>query len=158
MSFNFEAFEIVPDTWKSQLSDQNSFRSPTVQLTEMVGAKVFNLVQVTLVVLVLVAAVEYFKYSTKANYEWIHCTAQTSLVPNTNITRATAFGGTSCDKRGQMKAIVNKLTRTFDPNEEKLAFCLQEEQDIVAGYIANVEEEQTLKGLCDHIIHLDDSA
>ena len=36
--------------------------------------QIFNLFKVLAVSLALIAAVEYFKYGTRINYEWFHCT------------------------------------------------------------------------------------
>jgi hypothetical protein len=124
----------------------------------MSNGKVFNLVQVAFVVFALIAAVEYFKYSTRMNYEWFHCTPQLSTIPGTEITRAIAVGGPSCDKRGQLKSITKRLTRTFDPNVEPLAFCIHEEDDIIVGYVSKINEEELLQQHCSNIIHLDDVA
>ncbi|CEP24777.1 LIP1 [Cyberlindnera jadinii] len=122
----------------------------------MAANKVFTLLQVTFIVLALIAGVEYFKYSTMVNYEWFHCTPQLTLIPGTGITKAIAVGGPSCDKRGQLKSITKRLTRTFDPNLEPLAFCLAQEGNKVVGYVSNVDQLETLEQFCPNVILWDD--
>lgn len=117
--------------------------------------KVYNLFKSAVILAVLMAAVEYFKYSTRLNYDWFHCTPKISEIDNSSIKQITAVGGPSCDKRGQTKSIVKKLSRTFDPNEEQVVVCLkQDEQDEtkIVGFGANYKDRDLLSTYCANII------
>ncbi|CDR41807.1 CYFA0S08e00254g1_1 [Cyberlindnera fabianii] len=113
------------------------------------------LIEITVIVLAIVGGIEYFKFSTRMNYDWFHCTAQITQVPGTEIVKATAIGGPSCDARGQLKTITKKLTRKYDPNHQSYVFCLKEDdKEGVIGYVANTTDEALLtQNYCSNVIH-----
>lgn len=113
------------------------------------------LIEITVIVLAIVGGIEYFKFSTRMNYDWFHCTAQITQVPGTEIVKATAIGGPSCDARGQLKTITKKLTRKYDPNYQSYVFCLKEDdKEGVIGYVANTTDEALLtQNYCSNVIH-----
>lgn len=77
----------------------------------------------------LIAAVEYFKYKTRISYEWFHCTPKFELLENSGSTYARklwAVGGPSCDKRGELKTIMKRITMDYEPNDEEVHFCIVE--------------------------------
>lgn len=79
----------------------------------------------------LIAAVEYFKFSTRIHYDWFHCTPHYESVDNTtSVNKIFAVGGPSCDKRGELKTIVKRITRDYEPNDESVSFCIIENKDI----------------------------
>ncbi|KAH3899406.1 related to Ceramide synthase subunit LIP1 [Saccharomycodes ludwigii] len=80
------------------------------------------------VVLSLIAAVEYFKYGTRINYEWFHCTPiYQDISPVTkNAKKLFSVGGPSCDKRGEFKTIVKRITRDYEVNDDRITFCIIE--------------------------------
>ena len=89
------------------------------------------LFQCIAVALALMAAVEYFKYGTKINYEWFHCTPIMEPVgTNTSVLKIWARGGPSCDKRGEYKTILKRITRDYEPNEQHLQFCMIENMKV----------------------------
>ncbi|KAH3674331.1 hypothetical protein WICMUC_003403 [Wickerhamomyces mucosus] len=113
-------------------------------------AKLFKYIAI---LAVLMAAVEYFKYGTMTNYEWFHCTVSSTGIPNTSIKEFKAVGGPSCDKRGQLKSIVKKISREFDPNYRDVLFCIKDAGNKVIGYGSEIQDEALLKEHCENIIH-----
>jgi hypothetical protein len=112
------------------------------------------LIQTVIAFFGLIAAVEYFKYGTQANYDWFHCTPKVNEIPNTTILEVTAVGSTACDKRGQLKSVTKRLAKLIDPNIEPAVFCLKEVGDRVIGYGAYAKDEELLSSTyCEHIIH-----
>lgn len=94
--------------------------------------KFFSLFTVLLISLSLIAAVEYFKYGTRINYEWFHCTPSMEHVgpDSSSVSKIWARGGPSCDKRGEYKTILKRITRDYEPNNEAVSFCIKENMDI----------------------------
>lgn len=81
------------------------------------------------IALLLIAAVEYFKYGTRINYEWFHCTPRIETIaefPGTSVRKIWSQGGPSCDKRGEFKTLLKRITRDYEPNDEHLSFCIVE--------------------------------
>lgn len=115
-------------------------------------SNVFTLIQVILIFLSLIGAVEYFKYSTRVNYDWFHCTPKVTEFPNSSVKQVISVGGPSCDKRGQTKSILKKISREFDPNLEEVVFCLKDEGDKIIGYGANAKDQEELSSYCSNII------
>ncbi|AJS92723.1 BAH_G0042640.mRNA.1.CDS.1 [Saccharomyces cerevisiae] len=91
--------------------------------------KIFNLFRVCFISLLLIAAVEYFKYGTRINYEWFHCTP-IKEPQSGSVIKLWARGGPSCDKRGEYKTIVKRITRDYEPNDEHLSFCIIENDNV----------------------------
>lgn len=113
----------------------------------------------------LIAAVEYFKYATRINYEWFHCTPTIERIgtAESSVIMLSSRGGPSCDKRGEFKTIVKRISRDFEPNSEHLSFCIKENLDIppvhypigenkgAPGYIAYAgydRDYQLVKEMC----------
>lgn len=115
-------------------------------------SNVFTLLQTLFIVLSLIGAVEYFKYGTRVNYDWFHCTPEITEFPDSSIKQIISVGGPSCDKRGQTKSILKKLSREFDPNEEKVVVCLKDDGDKIVGYGANVKDQVSLSTYCSNLI------
>ncbi|KAL2709835.1 Ceramide synthase subunit LIP1 [Kluyveromyces marxianus] len=98
--------------------------------------RVFILLQYIACALALVAAVEYFKYKTRISYEWFHCTPQfaplgsNSHSSSSSAQKLWAVGGPSCDKRGELKTIMKRITMDYDPNEEPVRFCIVENHQV----------------------------
>ncbi|CAH03025.1 sphingosine N-acyltransferase subunit LIP1 [Kluyveromyces lactis] len=95
--------------------------------------RVYILLQYVLAALVLIAAVEYFKYKTRISYEWFHCTVQSEELfdhPEGSPLKLWAIGGPSCDKRGELKTIMKRITMDFDPNVEPVKFCIVEDTKV----------------------------
>lgn len=92
-----------------------------------------NLMKYIFLCFLLIGAVEYFKFSTQVHYEWFHCTPIKEPISGSAI-KLWARGGPSCDKRGEMKTIMKRITRDFEPNDEAVAFCLIEENNIPARH------------------------
>ncbi|CCH46778.1 ceramide synthase accessory subunit [Wickerhamomyces ciferrii] len=113
---------------------------------------IFNLIQVVFIVLSLVAAVEYFKYSTRINYDWFHCTPQVTTFPNSSIKQVISVGGPSCDKRGQTKSITKRLSREFEPNQDDVLFCIQDDGNKIIGFGSKFEDKSELESYCANII------
>ena len=95
-------------------------------------AQVNSLFQCTVVCLMLIAAVEYFKYATRIHYEWFHCTPTVEKIgtPDSSVIMLSSRGGPSCDKRGEFKTIVKRISRDFEPNSEHLSFCIKENAEV----------------------------
>lgn len=91
-----------------------------------------NLLKCVVIALSLIAAVEYFKYSTQMNYEWFHCTPTVESVGgmDNSLVKIWSRGGPSCDKRGEFKTIVKRITRDFDVNKEHASFCIIENSEL----------------------------
>ena len=116
------------------------------------------------IALLCIAGVEYFKYSTKINYEWFHCTPiMEPIGTNTSVLKIWARGGPSCDKRGEFKTIMKRITRDYEPNDQHLKFCMIENMNIgpihyplgepkgEPGYIAYVgynEDKNLVEEMC----------
>lgn len=115
-------------------------------------SNIFTLVQVVFIVLSLIAAVEYFKYSTRVNYDWFHCTPKVTEFPNSSIKEIISVGGPSCDKRGQTKSILKRISREFDPNVESTVFCIKSDGEKITGYGANSKDQVELSTYCSNII------
>ncbi|CAG62918.1 uncharacterized protein GVI51_M13651 [Nakaseomyces glabratus] len=128
--------------------------------------QIFNLFKVLAVSLALIAAVEYFKYGTRINYEWFHCTPVMERVggPDSSVLKIWARGGPSCDKRGEYKTILKRISRDYEPNDEHLSFCIKENMSVdpvhypihedkgEPGYIAYVgydSDKRTVDELCE---------
>lgn len=90
--------------------------------------KIKNLFKTFFISLVVMAAIEWFKYGTKLNYEWFHCWPEQESVgsPDSSVLKLWARGGPSCDKRGEYKTILKRISRDFEPNDEHLSFCIIE--------------------------------
>lgn len=93
------------------------------------------LFQYVCISLILIAAVEYFKYSTRIHYEWFHCTAVMEPIDqldgaSSSVNRIFAKGGPSCDKRGELKIIMKRITRDYEPNDENYSFCIIENENV----------------------------
>ncbi|CCE61627.1 hypothetical protein TPHA_0A05530 [Tetrapisispora phaffii CBS 4417] len=115
--------------------------------------QIWSLLFYVVLSLSLIAGVEYFKYGTRINYEWFHCTPMKEQIggPSSSVLKMWAVGGPSCDKRGEFKTLVKRITRDYEPNEESLSYCFIENKDInpihypvedgnkgVPGYVAYV--------------------
>ncbi|KAL6946795.1 hypothetical protein ACO0QE_001644 [Hanseniaspora vineae] len=136
--------------------------------------KVSALIQYIFISLALIAAVEYFKFGTRQNYEWFHCTpVYESLNISTSSTttgdsspstakKLYAVGGPSCDKRGEFKTLVKRITRDYDINKQRISFCIVEAPEVsyrhypvedgnkgAAGYVAYIAEDNDLPGLLE---------
>ncbi|CCC70695.1 hypothetical protein NCAS_0F02110 [Naumovozyma castellii] len=135
--------------------------------------RIWNLIQCVGVVLSLIAAVEYFKYSTRIHYDWFHCTPIMEPLDSSEnpIFKVWARGGPSCDKRGEFKTIVKSITRGFEPAKSPISFCIKENTGIPAihypihedkgepGYIAYVEyttNDREIQKICQNstILHM----
>lgn len=95
--------------------------------------QVSTLVQYIIGALALVAAVEYFKYKTRISYEWFHCTPQYEALSSeegNSAQKLWSIGGPSCDKRGELKTIMKRITMDYDPNKEPVKFCIIEDTNI----------------------------
>ncbi|CAR21755.1 sphingosine N-acyltransferase subunit LIP1 [Lachancea thermotolerans CBS 6340] len=93
--------------------------------------QIYKLFQYVCAGLALIAAVEYFKYSTRINYEWFHCTlVEEPWEQGSSLSRLYAVGGPSCDKRGELKTIMKKITRGFDLQKEGISFCIKEDLEV----------------------------
>ncbi|CCK70402.1 sphingosine N-acyltransferase subunit LIP1 KNAG_0E01360 [Huiozyma naganishii CBS 8797] len=148
----------------------------TSETTNKVNSKHFKpkprikaLFQYIILSLLLIAAVEYFKYSTRINYEWFHCTIvrdpiRDSMGEPSSVFKLSAVGGPSCDKRGELKTIMKRIVRDYEPNEENLSFCLIENESVKpihyplgevkgeAGYWAYVgydSDKELVKEMCN---------
>ncbi|KAL6936791.1 hypothetical protein ACO0OL_001341 [Hanseniaspora opuntiae] len=89
------------------------------------------LFEYTVICLLAIAAVEYFKYSTKIHYDWFHCTPVYEPISSANnIQRVFAVGGPSCDKRGQFKTIIKRIGRDYPVNTERKSFCVIEDKSL----------------------------
>ncbi|SCU86477.1 LAFA_0E01002g1_1 [Lachancea sp. 'fantastica'] len=130
--------------------------------------QVFKLLEYVCIGLFLIAAVELFKYSTRVNYEWFHCTPiKEPVSENSSAFKIFAIGGPSCDKRGEYKAIMKKITYDYEPNDESVSFCIKENADVTPihypidtpkgapGYVAYAaydSDAQLISQLCDDAI------
>ncbi|SCV02455.1 LAME_0H00914g1_1 [Lachancea meyersii CBS 8951] len=95
--------------------------------------QVYKLLEYVTIGLVLIAAVELFKYSTRVNYEWFHCTpVMESLSEGSSAYKIFAVGGPSCDKRGEFKSIMKKITYDYEPNDQAVSFCIKENESVAA--------------------------
>ena len=132
-----------------------------------------NLLYCVIISLFLIAAVEYFKYSTRINYEWFHCTPImepiSGYTDNSTVLKIWARGGPSCDKRGEFKTIMKRIVRDYEPNDESFSFCIIENMALDSihyplhenkgepGYIAYVgydKDSDLVNELCtDSIIY-----
>ncbi|CCF60032.1 hypothetical protein KAFR_0I02530 [Kazachstania africana CBS 2517] len=92
--------------------------------------QILSLLKYVVISLMLIAAVEYFKYATRINYDWFHCTAVGEPIENSSVVKLYARGGPSCDKRGEFKTIVKRITRDYEPNDESLSFCIKENKHL----------------------------
>ncbi|CAL9729290.1 ceramide synthase subunit Lip1p [Monosporozyma unispora] len=95
------------------------------------------LFQYVFISLLLIAAVEYFKYSTRIHYEWFHCTAVKQPFNQndgsiSSVNKIFAVGGPSCDKRGELKIIMKRITRDYEPNDENYSFCIVENENVAS--------------------------
>lgn len=89
------------------------------------------LLEYTIICLLAIAGVEYFKYSTKIHYDWFHCTpVYENITTTNNIQKLFAVGGPSCDKRGQFKTIVKRIGRDYPVNTERKSFCIVEDKSL----------------------------
>ena len=89
------------------------------------------LLEYTIICLLAIAGVEYFKYSTKIHYDWFHCTpVYQNITATNNIQKLFAVGGPSCDKRGQFKTIVKRIGRDYPVNTERKSFCIVEDKSL----------------------------
>lgn len=89
------------------------------------------LFQYILLSFVLIGAVEYFKFSTRIHYDWFHCTPHYESIDNTtSVNKLFVVGGPSCDKRGEFKTIVKRITRDYETNNESVSFCIIENEKI----------------------------
>ncbi|CEP64029.1 sphingosine N-acyltransferase subunit LIP1 LALA0_S10e00606g [Lachancea lanzarotensis] len=127
--------------------------------------QVFKLLEYVGIGLILIAAVELFKYSTRVNYDWFHCTPVKEAVgENTSAFKIFAVGGPSCDKRGEFKTIMKKITNDYEPNDKPVSFCIKENEDVASihypidtpkgapGYVAYAAydaEAHLISQLCD---------
>lgn len=95
-------------------------------------AQILNLFKCVVIALSLIAAVEYFKYATQMNYEWFHCTPikESMGSPGSSVIKLSSKGGPSCDKRGEFKTIVKRISRDYEPNLEHLSFCIMENPNV----------------------------
>lgn len=95
-------------------------------------AQISNLFKCVMIALSLIAAVEYFKYGTQINYEWFHCTPIKESVggPGSSVLKLSSKGGPSCDKRGEFKTIVKRISRDYEPNQERVSFCIMENTNV----------------------------
>lgn len=96
--------------------------------------------------LLLIAAVEYFKYSTKIHYEWFHCTAVKKQInyvdgSESSVNKIFARGGPSCDKRGELKIIMKRITRDYEPNDENFSFCIVENTNVPSIHYPLTEDK-----------------
>lgn len=88
-----------------------------------------KLLQCVLIALGLISAVEYFKYSTRIHYDWFHCTPVEEPLSGSAI-RLYARGGPSCDKRGEVKTIIKRITRDYEPSKDGISFCIKENMKV----------------------------
>lgn len=102
--------------------------------------KIGTLIQYIFASLVLIAAVEYFKYSTKVHYDWFHCTPVREEMEG-SVIKLYAKGGPSCDKRGEFKTIIKRISRDFEPNDEAISFCIIENKDLKPVHYPLTEEK-----------------
>ena len=146
------------------MSDEKITRTASPSSEPSPRSRIPILLQCITIALSLVAAVEYFKYSTKINYEWFHCTPIMEPVgTNTSVLKIWARGGPSCDKRGEYKTIMKRITRDYEPNNQHLKFCMIENVNIgpihyplgepkgEPGYVAYVgynEDEELVQTMC----------
>ncbi|SCU79545.1 LADA_0B01420g1_1 [Lachancea dasiensis] len=93
--------------------------------------QLFRLFEYVCVGLALIAAVELFKYSTRVNYDWFHCTpVKESLAAGSSAYKVFAVGGPSCDKRGEFKSIMKKITSDYEPHQGAISFCIKENDKV----------------------------
>lgn len=94
--------------------------------------KIANLFKTIFLSFAIIAAVEYFKYGTKINYEWFHCWPVKEQVggPDSSVFKLWARGGPSCDKRGEYKTILKRISRDYEPNDEHISFCIIENKGV----------------------------
>ncbi|GAV48896.1 hypothetical protein ZYGR_0N03010 [Zygosaccharomyces rouxii] len=94
--------------------------------------KILNLFKTLFIALAIMAAVEWFKYGTMINYEWFHCSPEQESIggPDSSVLKLWARGGPSCDKRGEYKTILKRISRDFEPNDEHLSFCIIENEKL----------------------------
>ncbi|CCD24028.1 sphingosine N-acyltransferase subunit LIP1 NDAI_0C03680 [Naumovozyma dairenensis CBS 421] len=125
----------------------------------------WTLFQCVVGALTLMAAVEYFKYSTRIHYEWFHCTPVIETVggPSSSVIKLYSRGGPSCDKRGEFKTIVKRITRDYEPAEGAISFCINENVNVPAvhypidenkgapGYVAFVGYDSDGKDLIEQM-------
>lgn len=134
--------------------------------------QVLTLFYYIMIGLVLIGAVEYFKYSTKIHYDWFHCTPVTEpLGKGSSAIKLFAVGGPSCDKRGELKTIVKRITRDYDINDQHVSFCIKENLNVPhkhypvhedkgePGYVAYVgynSDYETIEEMCSDatILHI----
>ncbi|AMD21960.1 HFR105Wp [Eremothecium sinecaudum] len=123
-----------------------------------------NLLYYMGILLSVLGAIELFKYSTRLNYEYFHCTTISEPVAEaTSMNMIYAVGSSSCDKRGEIKTILRKITRDYDPNLQPASFCLVENRAVgsihypdkgkkgPAGYVAYAaydDDEELLLEQC----------
>ncbi|CCH60485.1 hypothetical protein TBLA_0C06930 [Henningerozyma blattae CBS 6284] len=128
------------------------------------------------IALTLMAAIEWFKYGTKINYEWFHCRTQIEFMDyvdsgkSSTVRKIWSRGGPSCDKRGEFKTIVKRISRDYEPNDQHLSFCIIENEHVKPvhypvedvnegdpGYYAYVgydEDKELVEYLCgDHLVY-----
>lgn len=113
-------------------------------------AQINNLFICTIICLTIIAAIEYFKYATRINYEWFHCTPVIDKItlptyPDSSVVMLSSRGGPSCDKRGEFKTIVKRISRDFEPNTEHLSFCIKENLDVSPVHYP-IDENKGLPG------------
>ncbi|CDO91957.1 unnamed protein product [Kluyveromyces dobzhanskii CBS 2104] len=122
--------------------------------------RVFILLQYVFGALVLIAAVEYFKYKTRISYEWFHCTPQYEELfsrPEGAPLKLWAVGGQSCDKRGELKTIMKRITMDYDPNKEPVKFCVVEDTEVNSIHYPNENENKGLPGYVSFVGYERDS-
>ncbi|EDO18796.1 hypothetical protein Kpol_1028p71 [Vanderwaltozyma polyspora DSM 70294] len=121
---------------KNQVSEksqqQQQQQQKKVVTTERRVPQVWTLLKYIFISLCLIAAVEYFKFGTRINYEWFHCTPIKEQVggPSSSVIKMWAVGGPSCDKRGEFKTLFKRISRDYDPNDEPVAYCFVENKNI----------------------------
>ncbi|AET40378.1 sphingosine N-acyltransferase subunit LIP1 Ecym_5643 [Eremothecium cymbalariae DBVPG len=128
--------------------------------------KYANLLYYVSLALLLLGCVEYFKYSTRTNYEWFHCTPVMEPANESgSVKKLYAVGGPACDKRGEFKSIFNFITSNYDPNVESYSFCFVENTSLKsihypisnhdkgpAGYLAYIgydSDKELVQHYCD---------
>ncbi|GMM39915.1 sphingosine N-acyltransferase subunit [Hanseniaspora uvarum] len=141
----------------------------TIYNMRALGKRFLVLLEYTIICLLAIASVEYFKYSTKIHYDWFHCTpVYENITAANNIQKLFAVGGPSCDKRGQLKTIVKRIGRDYPVNTERKSFCIVEDKSLAykhypiengnkgnPGYFAyiasteNMSDMNKLTSLCD---------
>lgn len=110
------------------MSEEKSISTAQYQIPR---SRIPILFQCIAISLSIIAAVEYFKYGTQINYEWFHCTPiMESMGQDTTVQKIWARGGPSCDKRGEFKTIMKRITRDYEPNEQHLQFCMIENMNV----------------------------